>query len=225
MRMDERMSAILREIPQNKNLADVGADHGYIGINYALQNKNNFVVGSDISSKSIEKAAKCAKNLGLVNYFTAVGDGLKPIERFAVDVVLISGMGGEEIINIISSAKRYATYVLSPQKNVQKVRKFLSENNLLPTKDYKVFSEGKFYDIIVCEQGEYCPTPFELIYGSGQGKDFCNFAEFTKNRLKSLLEKVGNAESREKLSYELELLEDFGKKNKNHSNLRDLRTR
>lgn len=213
MKMDERMSAILREIPQNKNLADIGADHGYIGINYALQNKNNFVVGSDISAKSIEKAAKTAKNLGLVNYFTVIGDGLKPIEKFDIDVVLISGMGGEEIINIISSAKRYATYVISPQKNVEKVRKFLSEHNLLPIKDYKVFSEGKFYDIIVVVQGEYCPTPFEIVYGSGQGKDFKNFAEFTKKRLQGLLEKVGNAESREKLSYELKLLEYFGNKN------------
>ena len=115
MKLDKRMMALLSEIPCGKNLADIGADHGYISLNYALNNPNNLVVASDISCKSIEKAKQSAKKLGLTNYKTAVGDGLTSVIDYDIDCVLISGMGGEEIIKIISKSKTYPLYILSPQ--------------------------------------------------------------------------------------------------------------
>ena len=63
MKLDRRMQTLLSEIPDGKNLADIGADHGYISICYALNNPNSLVVASDISSKSIAKAKLTAEKL------------------------------------------------------------------------------------------------------------------------------------------------------------------
>lgn len=208
MRLDKRMSAILNQIPPNKNLADIGADHGYISISYALKNQNNIVVSSDISKKSIQKAAETSKQLGLKNYFVRVGNGLLPIDDLEIDVVLISGMGGAEIIDILKKGKRYPMYILSPQKNADKVRSFLQESNLKPTKDFKVLSCGKFYDIIVAEQGEYHPTQFELNFGSGIGEDFLLYKEQTKTHLQSLLNVVKNDKEKKEILNKLSLIEN-----------------
>ncbi len=194
MKLDKRMSAILAEIPKGKNLADIGADHGYISINYAINNPNNLVVASDISKKSIEKAYLSAKKLHLDNYITTVGDGLLPIQHYDIDVILISGMGGEEIIKIINNEKKYPFYILSPQKNTDKVRQCLSENNICPIKDYKVLSDGKFYDIMVCKQGEYNPSEYELLFGCGSGEDFCEYKKFMNKNLSDLTKKVSDNE-------------------------------
>lgn len=207
MKLDRRMIALLKEIPQGKNLADIGADHGYISINYAINNKQNIVVGSDISEKSVEKAKVTAQKLGLTNYITKVGDGLKSIEDMSIDVILISGMGGEEIIKILDSAKKYPIYILSPQKNSDKVRKYLMENCLHPVKDYKVLSEDKFYDIMVCTQGEYKPTEFELLFGSGIGEDFEKYAQFMINQLTCVLNKVTNLQEKEVIEHKIKLLQ------------------
>lgn len=206
MKLDKRMTALLSEIPKNINLADIGADHGIVSINYALNNPSNFVVGSDISKKSIEKAAKTAKKLNLTNYYTTVGNGLAPIKNFDIDVILISGMGGEEIIKIIDSNKKYPFYVLSPQKNSDKVRLYLKNNNLKAIKDYKVLSDSKFYDIIVCTQGVYNPTEFEVQFGSGKGEDFKLFSTHTTEYLTKLLQTIKKEEDRFALIQKLNLL-------------------
>lgn len=206
MKLDKRMSAIYSEIPACKNLADIGADHGYISINYAINNANSLVFASDISAKSVEKAKCTAAKYNLLNYKTTVGDGLEPIKDFDIDVVLISGMGGEEIIKILENSKIYSLYILSPQKNADKVRKFLSEKDLCPIKDYKVLSESKFYDIIVCTSGVYKPTEFELNFGKGEGDDFKLFSSLTIKNLKELLE-VANDKAKDAILHKLQLLE------------------
>lgn len=204
MKLDKRMSAILSEIPECKNLADIGADHGYISISYALNNPKNTIIASDISSKSIQKAKMLAEEYNLTNYFTNVGDGLQGIEE-DIDVVLISGMGGEEIVSILKNAKKYSMYILSPQKNVDIVREYLAKNNLSATKDYKVLSNDKFYDILVCAAGKYNPTEKELLYGSGEGEDYTSFVQKEKQRLEQLL-KVVNDTDRNEIERKLHLL-------------------
>ncbi len=208
MKLDRRMRKLLSEIPDGKNLADIGADHGYISICYALNNPNSLVVASDISSKSIAKAKLTAEKLGLCNYKTEVGDGLCSVENYNIDCVLISGMGGEEIIKIINKSKRYPLYILSPQKNTDKVRQFLSENNLSPKKDYKVLSENKFYDILICENGKYNPTDFELLFGSGIGDDFKLYAKNTYAQLNEIYPLVGDSE-KNIIAHKLQLLKEF----------------
>lgn len=206
MKLDKRMSAIYNEIPKNINLADIGADHGYISIQYAINNPNNKVVASDISEKSVNKAKITAQERNLDNFSVRVGDGLSTLADGEVDCVLISGMGGQEIIGILSAAKYdFAKYILSPQKNIDKLRMFLAQNNIKPEKDFKVFSNGLFYDIIVAVSGKYEPSEAQILYGNMQGKDFALFKEYESERLNNLLKCVSNNE-KQVILHKLEVL-------------------
>lgn len=207
MKLDKRMQAIFNLIPNNCNLIDIGADHGYISINYALNNKNNCILATDISEKSLQKAKNLSSNLKLTNYNTQVADGLKGVETAKYNAVLIAGMGGLEIINILKDNLHFDYYILSPQKNVDCVREFLSQNNVLPEKDFKVQKGKLFYDVIFAKNGEYNPTKKQLMYGNCTGSDFENFLIFEKKRLNSLLLKVGEKEKNDIL-HKLEVLDN-----------------
>ena len=85
------------------------------------------------------------------------------------DEVAIAGMGGEEIVKILSSAMSLPKkLVLAPQKNSDKVRKLLFHLGYKILKDFTIKDKGKFYDIISAVEADIEPkeyTNLEYIYG------------------------------------------------------------
>ena len=154
--MTERLMRIFNEIPNCKSFADVGCDHGFIAEQMIKSGKCSLVTISDISEPSLEKARKLLKkyiDLGMV--LPVCTDGLKGINT-NTEVVLIAGMGGEEIIKILQeSAFLPPILVLQPMKNVEKVRRKLFELGYAINKDY-LFYDKKYYNLLVCDCEEYC---------------------------------------------------------------------
>ena len=84
-----------------RRMADIGCDHGKITAKLFLDNKIDFAVVSDISYESAEKARILLNGLNINSFDMRVGDGLKTINKEDnIESVIISGMGGEEIIKI-----------------------------------------------------------------------------------------------------------------------------
>ena len=91
------------DLISKKRIADIGCDHGKITAKLFLENKIDFAIVSDISRPSAEKAKKLLENLGVKAFEMRVGDGLETITKEdKIEAILISGMGGEEIIKILS---------------------------------------------------------------------------------------------------------------------------
>ena len=164
--MTDRLKRIFEEIPPCSSFADVGCDHGYIAEKMLESGKCNHVIISDISAPSLKKAEKLLKRYidsGLVR--SICRDGLNGISE--VETVLIAGMGGEEIIKILTqSAFLPKVLVLQPMKNVDKVRKKLFSLGYGITKDF-LFYDKKYYNLIICKLG-YNSSPYtekEIIFG------------------------------------------------------------
>ena len=87
---------------------------------------------------------------------------------------MIAGMGGSEILSILSD-KKYGfipkRFVLQPMHDAEKLRRYLVENGADIQRDFTFFY-GKFYDVIV---GEYdCDKKKECAYTDAEfefGKD------------------------------------------------------
>lgn len=164
---DMRFKNIVDEIKPCNFLADIGCDHGYV-TQLALKNgkcKRAFI--SDISKPCLEKAVALLDEYiqkGVVLY--SVGDGMANIPK-GVDSVVIAGMGGEEIVKILSTAPYLPQNLyLQPMKNARKVREYLLNNNFGILKDY-TFGDDKYYDYIIASYGakidEY--TALQLEFG------------------------------------------------------------
>lgn len=147
--MKKRLEIIYSVIPRVNSFADVGCDHGIISYEMIKNGKCKTLYFSDVSAPSLKKAEKLLS--GYENAKGIVCDGLKLIPP--CDCVLIAGMGGENIIEIISSAPFLPEFfVLQPMKNCDKVRKLLTEKGYRILKDFKFSALKTFYDLILAQK-------------------------------------------------------------------------
>ncbi|MBR2330055.1 MAG: SAM-dependent methyltransferase [Clostridia bacterium] len=147
----DTLCALLKPVD---TFADVGCDHGYC-TEYMLENGLcKRAIFSDISKGSLKKAETLLAKFVADGVATPVlGDGFFGVPS-EVDEVLIAGMGGSEMLAILTD-KKYGfipkRFVLQPMHDAEKLRRCLVENGADIQRDFTFF-DGKYYDVIV---GEY----------------------------------------------------------------------
>ncbi len=150
MTVSKRIQTLCSLLNETDVFADVGCDHGYC-TQYMLETgKCQRAIFSDVSKGSLQKA-----QLLLAPYVEkgvavgVLGDGFYGVPQ-SVGEVLIAGMGGSEILSILTDEK-YGflpkTFVFQPMLNAEKLRRWLLENGAFITRDF-TFQDGKFYDVI-----------------------------------------------------------------------------
>ena len=154
-----RIDTLCSLLKKTDVFADVGCDHGYC-TEYMLKNGLcERAIFSDVSRGSLAKAEKLLREYVQSGKATGVlGDGFFGVPS-DVGEVLIAGMGGVEMISILSDA-RYGFlpkyFVLQPMHDSEKLRKYLLDHGAYILRD-DTFQDGKYYDVIVgrrLEEGE-----------------------------------------------------------------------
>ena len=122
--MTERLKKLCAFLEGCDTFIDVGCDHGYC-TQYMLESGLcRRAVIADISAKSLAKAQRLLKRYIAEGVCTPVCcDGLEGVR--CDGLTLIAGMGGEEIIHILSSAYIPQSFVFQPMKNAAELRAFL----------------------------------------------------------------------------------------------------
>ena len=211
--MTDRINYIVSFIPDCETFADIGCDHGYVSYEMLKRNKCKKVIYSDISEKCLKKAKTLlAKYEELEMAKGVVCDGFDPSTN--CDLALISGMGGKEIIKILSNRLNLPEkLVLSPQKNIEEVRAFVVKRGYHVDIDKTFYADGKFYDIMLLSKGNDKLTEDEILFGRTnileRGKDFIAFLEHKIQSLKSYI--VSEKMSQENRKKILKLVEDYAK--------------
>lgn len=198
--LGNRLRAVLNEV-RGKRLADIGCDHGKVAALALLQGEADFVSAVDISPNSLDKAKKLAKKLNLLHKMEFLpGDGLTPL-NYEPDSVVIAGMGGNEIVKILSQKRLNSRFILVAHQDVFVLRKYLQRNGYAALKDYAVEEKGKFYDIIVARAGESNYSDGEIYVG----KNYPQSSVFIKKlkARKRHLERILNSADKEKLSSDI----------------------
>lgn len=212
MTKDKRLCAILEQIPKCETVADIGCDHGLTCLLVLKTGKAERVIATDISKMSLQKAENllCESAYSDKAQFRC-GNGLSVLDQDEADVIVISGMGGAEIIDILSRKEIRATYVLSPQSEVDEVRRWLVSHGFRLAVDKTISSADKFYAIIKAEEGDDSYTEKEFLYGRDnlkeKSQDFLKWIEFELNRIQRII-KTSDSEStvRRFKEYENELV-------------------
>lgn len=200
MRAVKRLRVIADLInDRDKVVADIGCDHGYLSKILIEENRAKKIIATDISKPSLEKTAILAKQYGLSDKITTkVGDGLKPIQEEKVDIVVIAGMGGYEIIKILeeNKNKNYLKLIFQPVQKTIELRKYLIENNYRILQDFIIEDKSKFYNTLVVEfnnekqilkkeEVEFGLTNFDL-----KSKDFYNYLLFYINKYENIKKRI-----------------------------------
>ncbi len=159
MRLSDRLQTIANFIPKNTIVGDIGTDHGYIPI-YLIENEiSKKVIATDISKNSLDKIINCVKGTKYEKDIDMrLGDGLDPIKPFEVDTVVIAGMGGLLIRDILDKDKdkrdSITNFILQPNIATEELRKYLYENNFEIVDEKLVKEDGKFYEVIWAKKGK-----------------------------------------------------------------------
>lgn len=173
VRLSERLEKIAGFIDAGMTAADVGTDHGYIPI-YLIQNGiSPYVIASDINSGPLEKMEEnLQKHMGgdRKGIMMRHGPGLEVLEPGEADAVVIAGMGGlliEEILEkepeVTNSVKRF---ILQPRNAPDKLRKWLLDKGFRITGEVLAEESRFVWEIICAEPGGGAGSKEEYFSGS-----------------------------------------------------------
>ncbi|MFR1324201.1 MAG: tRNA (adenine(22)-N(1))-methyltransferase [Ezakiella massiliensis] len=150
----DRLEQIVDLIEFEECLADVGCDHGYVGLELFKKGKIKKLIATDISADCLEKSNFLFADKPY-DYEGRVGDGLKPIEKAEADAVVIAGMGGDLIAKIVCAdeekTKSLKKFIIQPMTEPEKVRKTFYDLGFTQTHDLIVKEKKHYYFVMVFE--------------------------------------------------------------------------
>ena len=169
MKINERLKKIGDLVEANSVCLDVGCDHALLDIYLVRLNKNIKAIASDIAEGPLEQAKNNIKRERLDGKIEIrLGAGLDTYSD-EVDTVIISGMGGRNIIGICKDnpkvLKKIKTLIVSPNNYQEDVKKYLCKNGFYIENEEFVKDKRFIYQIIIFKKGKRKYTKKEYFFG------------------------------------------------------------
>jgi tRNA (adenine22-N1)-methyltransferase len=140
-------------------VADVGTDHGYLGIYLLQSGKCAHVIAADLREKPLASARANAAEFCVSGQMSFVlSDGLHNIEPGAFDTLVLAGMGGDLITRILAEAPWLEggpyTLILQPQSAANDLRRWLGGRGWSIRRE-RLVRDGRFlYAVMEVRPGE-----------------------------------------------------------------------
>lgn len=173
MKLNNRLATIASLVDgENIKLADVGCDHGFLAINLVLENKIDYAYAMDVNQGPLNNVKSNIEKYNLNNSIqTILSDGLIELNKEDFNQVVIAGMGGSLIVDILGKEIdkiQGKTLYLQPNVNSYALRKFLLMNNFGIIDEVIIEDNGILYEVIKAQQPlvdkkEY--NELELLFG------------------------------------------------------------
>lgn len=168
--LSKRLKAVADMVTKGNIVADIGTDHGYVPIYLVKNNICKKAYAMDINEGPLNMADKNIRLEGLNEQITTIlSNGMDKMVDNMADTVVIAGMGGDLIVDILSRGENIEgikELVLSPHKRVDLVRKYLTNNNWEIIEEDMVIDAGKYYVVMKAKKGMSAKySDVELAYG------------------------------------------------------------
>lgn len=151
-----RLESILKNISADV-IADIGTDHAYIPIAALEDNIIKRAIASDINEGPLKIAEKNVAEHGLSDKVELrPGGGISVLKPGEVDEIIIAGMGGMLIADIIKAdmeTAKASAMILQPMNAQYELRKFLIENGFSIIKEDISLEGFKVYNLMVVKSG------------------------------------------------------------------------
>lgn len=153
-----RLETVLSKV-SGKTAADIGTDHAYIPIELINQGRIERAIACDINEGPLKIAEANVKHNNLTDKIELrLADGISALSDGEVDSVIIAGMGGvliSEILNLDENKSHsYKELILQPMNSQSELRKYLSEHNFKIIEEDLAVEGFKVYNILVVCTGE-----------------------------------------------------------------------
>lgn len=206
-------------ISSGVRVADIGTDHGYLGIYLLQTQKASFIIASDINEMPLQSAKNNAIKYNVSGKMAFyLSDGVKNVPR-DFDVMVCAGMGADTMIGILDNAPWLKSedyrLILQCQSKRPELREYLYKNGFQILNE-KLVRDGRFIYTVMNVQyrgtSEYTPGDC-YISDSLKNNASALFPEFLQRVKKNLqlsvdgLRRKGTVEANKLLFYEEALRE------------------
>jgi len=191
----KRLEHVASFIAPYKIIADIGCDHGYL-IDIAF--KQNIITKAYAIDNKIGPLNQAKANLNSYEHVTyLLQDGLATLDKDC-EVVILAGMGGILVNNIINSGfsnlKNVKRIIVEANKDSNQVRENLYNHGYKIIQEDCLVEENQYYEIDVFEKNDGCIySKEELFFGplliKNKPKDFMDMWQTKYNKLKDIPQK------------------------------------
>lgn len=227
--ISKRLLCCASMIQPGSRVADIGTDHGYLGIYLLQSGAARHVIACDLRKDPLENARRNAKLFGVDGAMELrLSDGLEKILPDEVDTVVMAGMGGDLIQKILSQCpwrkREGLQFILQPQSAGNVLRRWLCEDGFEIQREEPVQDGHFLYTVMDIRQGEPAPLTPGTEYASpallASGSPLVgNYLARVENALQETVRGLTNAEKQrpERLAYFGQALLEIQEMRKNHA--------
>ena len=151
--LSKRMKSVADMIQPCDAVGDIGCDHAFVSIYLVEQHRAKRVIASDVRRGPIAIAKRNIEAMNLSDQIEIrMGVGLDTIVPGEVNAVVLAGMGGMLMIDILERGEEVVTrcdqLVLQPQSDIEKVRRYLAEKGYHLADEQMLIDAGKYYNLL-----------------------------------------------------------------------------
>lgn len=154
-----RLECIKSMVSKCRVAADIGTDHGYAAEMLLRDNICDKVIATDLNEGPLNRAVEHLTSLELNDKCDfRLGSGLTVLKENEADAIIIAGMGGELIADIIETSKNIALnatqLILQPMTTADRLRCYLYKNGFKIIDENIVKELHHYYFIIKAVPGK-----------------------------------------------------------------------
>lgn len=210
--LSPRLRLVADLVPQGARLADVGTDHAYLPACLLLEGKIPWAIASDLRQGPLSRARETAKQYGCGDKLAfRLCNGLAGVRPGEVDAIVIAGMGGETIAQILEAApwvlEEKIPLVLQPMSSLPELRGWLEQNGYAIAQE-RLAREGEtLYVVMQVTAGEMAPQTPGQLWAGRQSRDPLRgeYLEHLEQKLHRALDGMAKSRGEETLARRQEL--------------------
>ena len=169
IKLSKRLLAIANLVDDNSKVVDIGCDHGLVSIYLAMNKQNISIIASDINQNALDNAIKNINKYHLEDKIkVCLSNGLDNIND-EIDTIIISGMGGHTIIDILTNNQEKLNTVnniiIQSNNDIEYVRRKIVKLGYCISKEELILDKNIYYTVILFTKGKKKYTNKEYYFG------------------------------------------------------------
>lgn len=210
IKLSPRLLDITKHLDFTEKILDVGCDHGKLAI-YLIQ--NNYYQTINISDNKQSALNYAINNINKYNLKAKIiyhlGEGIDFIDNLDIDTLVISGLGTNTIINILSHSNlnKINKLIIQANNNHYLLRKKIIEYGFKLTNETVIKDNKHYYITMSFSRGKGALSRLELEFGIHNNLEYLNN---TLNKYYNLLNNpLVNAQEKEKINNQINKIKGF----------------
>lgn len=170
--LNKRLLTVSDSVIRGEAAADIGADHGLLALFLLEKGIVPWVIASEVKEGPFERLRQAVeKSTFYERIELRLGNGLEVLQPGEVATVIVAGMGGDNIAEILSRkwshSASYRKFIFQPMSKTEVLRRELSQQGWPILEEKLLEEQQRIYLILSSCPGDipYELTPLELDLG------------------------------------------------------------